>query len=216
MKIVIQCAASKHDETGFLQMPDGRPIIFVARPELAPQSDKYVYCHPDEPTPMGNTLRDELIAYNQSGDNSFELKPAHLLYKNASYVNLAEEYGKENIYILSAGWGLIAADYLTPVYDITFSNSAEKYKRRSRRDKYLDMCMLQPECRDDLIFFGGKDYLQLFHELTKNYPGRRVVFYNSKEKPQIPDCSLVKYETATRTNWHYECVKSFINGELMY
>jgi len=216
MKIVIQCAASKHDDTGFFQLPDGTRINFVARPEVAPATDDFVYCHPEEQSPNGSTWRNELLAYNRTGNNPFGLLPAYLLYRHASYINLVQKFGKENVYILSAGWGLVSADYLIPIYDITFSNSAEKYKRRRKHDIYFDMCMLQQNCSDDLIFFGGKDYLPLFDKLTADYLGRRVVFYNSKKIPQISNCLLVKYETPTRTNWHYECVKSFINGELQY
>ncbi|BAU49572.1 hypothetical protein SVA_3024 [Sulfurifustis variabilis] len=43
-----------------------------------------------------------------------------------------------DVFILSAGWGLIGAAFLTPVYDITFSNSADDYKRRRRRNQFDD------------------------------------------------------------------------------
>jgi hypothetical protein len=62
--------------------------------------------------------------------------------------------------------GLIRADFLTPRYDITYSPSAENYKRRRRKDRYHDFCMLPQQLDDDILFFGGKDYLPLFRSLT--------------------------------------------------
>jgi hypothetical protein len=59
--------------------------------------------------------------------NPLGLYPAYRLYENRVYGRLVEAFGVENIYILSAGWGLIRADFLTPYYDITFSHSAEGY-----------------------------------------------------------------------------------------
>jgi len=36
MIVVIQCAASKRPDAGYLVTSDGRPINFVAHPELVP------------------------------------------------------------------------------------------------------------------------------------------------------------------------------------
>ena len=214
MKIVIQCAASKSDHAGCLATSDGKSIIFVAYPEYAPYKDGYFYCRPDDLSPDGITWRNKLIDYNNKENNPDNLLPAYQLYRHESYVNLVDRYGKDNIYILSAGWGLISSQFLTPVYDITFSISAEKYKRRKNMDKYDDFCQLKLDCHEDLLFFGGKDYLPLFSILTRSYQGRRIIFYNSKIKPNVSGCSLVRYTTTTRTNWHYECVKAFINKKV--
>ena len=63
-----------------------------------------------------------------------------------------------NTYILSAGWGLINSEFLTPYYDITFSAAADNYKRRRKADTYRDFCML-PEDVDELIVFFGRQGL---------------------------------------------------------
>ena len=55
---------------------------------------------------------------------------------------------------------MIAADFLTPDYDITFSGSADAYVRRGKKDRYKDFCMLPADTVDDIVFFGGKDYLR--------------------------------------------------------
>lgn len=74
-----------------------------------------------------------------------------------------------NVYILSAGRGLIAGDFLTPYYDITFSPSArspDACKRRRKADKYRGICMLPDNTDEEVVFFGGKDYVPLFCTLT--------------------------------------------------
>jgi hypothetical protein len=63
---------------------------------------------------------------------------------------------------LSAGWGLIRTDFLTPCYDITFSQSAEGYKRHRKADRYQDFRTLPARSDEDIVFFGGKDYVRLF------------------------------------------------------
>ena len=63
------------------------------------------------------------------------------------------------------------------------------------------------------VFFGGKDYLPLFCDLTKDVKAKRTVFYNSGYAPAAQGCALVRFVTTTRTNWHYECARNF-NGDL--
>lgn len=58
------------------------------------------------------------------------------------------------------------------------------------------------------FFFGGRDYLPLFCALTADIP-RRTAFFNSKEPPGGVNCRTERYETTTKTNWHYECVHAF-------
>jgi hypothetical protein len=141
------------------------------------------------------------------------LLPAYQLYANSIYGKLVDRFGLAKVYILSAGWGLIAADFLTPYYDITFSQSAEPYKRRRKTDYYRDFRMLQAEPSDEILLFAGKDYLPLFNQLTRGF-GRRVVFYNSAIPPRMDGCILKRFETATRTNWHYECAMAVLNGKI--
>jgi len=46
--------------------------------------------------------------------------------------------------------------------------------------------MLPDETEDEILFFGGKDYVALFCELTKDMTSRRTVFYGSAEPPAAP------------------------------
>tara|TARA_R110002110_G_scaffold137735_2_gene323083 strand:- start:9692 stop:10246 length:555 start_codon:yes stop_codon:yes gene_type:complete len=163
MIVVIQCAAKKTRNAGHLCYQNGQNVLFVAEPGSAPVSAGTKYARPDDVADTGSSWRNELIRYNEAPTNNpLGLVPAWQLYKNPAYGFLAKTYGLEKLYILSAGWGLIAADFLTPVYDITFSSSADAYKRRRNKDRYDDLCMLPSNSDEPVVFFGGKDYISLF------------------------------------------------------
>lgn len=211
MIVVIQCASGKRADAGHLLTAEGRRVCFVAHPELAPAESNYTYARPDDSA--GNaSWREKLLAYNWRGDNPLALFPAYELYNNDAYGKLVDRYGADKTYILSAGWGLIRSDFLTPYYDITFSQAAEPYKRRKSNEHYWDMNMVPHQGGEDIVFFGGKDYLFLFDALTRNHPSQRLVFYNSEIRPRISGIRLQRYPTTRRTNWHYECVDAFLNG----
>lgn len=214
MMVVIQCAAGKQHHAGKFFTAEGKPILFVADPSQAPAS-QYAYCRPDDEDGGGDTWRSRLLKYNtETLDNPLGLLPAYQLYSAPIYERLAAHVGLERFYILSAGWGLIPAWFLTPDYDITFNQQAELYKRRRRNDLYWDFFMPSGSIQEPAIFFGGKDYLPLFCELTKDLSVPRVVPYCSNEPPDFPDLTYVKYETTRRTNWHYECAQAFADGKL--
>ncbi len=214
MKIVIQCAAKKAPSAGHIQTNSGKPILFVAQPDLAPTDSSTAYFKPDDSNENGISWREYLTQYNQNKSNPLNLLPAYKLYMNKSYQDLVTAYGLKNIFILSAGWGLINAEFLTPNYDITFSASAEKYKRRNKSDNYLDYSLLPIKENDDLIFLGGKDYLPLFVKLSEQYSGKRIIYYNSNKCPVAKGCELIRFKTKTRTNWHYGCAKSLIENNI--
>ncbi len=215
MIVVIQCAARKHPDAGYLRRHDGKRIMFVADPESAPGSATCAYARPDDMAADGSAWRTKLLDYNAApGDNPLGLFPAWQLYENPIYGLLAEHCGLDKLYILSAGWGLIESPFLTPVYDITFSANAELYKRRKQSDEYLDWSMLPIQTTEPIVFFGGKSYVDLFSALTRQVAGPRHVFYSSAHAPAASGCTLQRFNTTTRTNWHYECAKAFIAGKL--
>tara|TARA_R110002049_G_scaffold114812_8_gene266166 strand:+ start:8097 stop:8753 length:657 start_codon:yes stop_codon:yes gene_type:complete len=213
MIVVIQCAAKKSCSAGYLRRKDGKRVLFVAEPQSAPASKIVDYACPDDVADGDLTWRDHLTGYNAKPDgNPLKLMPAWQLYSNRTYKNLVDLFGQDKLYILSAGWGLLAADFLTPMYDITFSTSAEGYKRRHSRDRYSDFSMLPAETAEPVAFFGGKDYVSLFCELTKDIKSARYILYNSVSPPNAPGCELVRFNTTARTNWHYLCAQAFIEG----
>src|SRR5579871_6499269 len=126
MIAVIQCASRKRSAAGHLETPAGQPVTFVAAPRKAPPSDKVFYACPDDQSDYGWSWRDALLKYNETpADNPRRLLPAWQLYEHSAYERLVGRLGDQNVFILSAGWGLIRADFLTPYYDITFSASAD-------------------------------------------------------------------------------------------
>jgi hypothetical protein len=208
MIVVIQCASTKRPDAGHLVTADGKPVVFVAHPEIAPADAAHVYARPDDPSDNGRSWRDVLIAYNGTRSiNPLGLLPAHRLYENRVYGRLVERLGVDKVYILSAGWGLINADFLTPCYDITFSRAknVEPYKRRGKTDQYRDICMLPDGIDEEIVFFGGKDYLLLFCMLTEKVN-------NSAFPPHVHGCTPERFETNRKTNWHYECANAFLDS----
>jgi hypothetical protein len=213
MIVVIQCAASKRSDAGHLAVAGGKLVDFVANPQLAPRNPDRVYARPDDSWEYGTSWRQLLLKYNKdTSDNPLRLYPAYQLYENKAYGRLVDRFGSKNVYLLSAGWGMIRADFLTPSYDITFSPSADAYKRRRKTDRYDDFRMLPDNTEDDIVFFGGKEYLPLFCLLTDRIRSRKIVFFNSATTPQFSNCTLRRFETATRTNWHYKCANAFLDG----
>ena len=178
MIVVIQCAAGKQRHAGHLRTLNDRNVMFVAQPNSVPSVGNQVYARPDDMSDRGDTWRTILEQYNAApSDNPLGLLPAWRLYRNPTYEMLAERIGPERLYILSAGWGLIRADYLTPNYDITFSKAknVQLFKRRRYRDTYKDF-KLPSGIASPLVFFGGRDYIPLFVRLTANAKGHRTVF----------------------------------------
>lgn len=215
MIAVIQCAASKRSGAGHLVSGNGKPVVFVAEPQGAPADPAHVYARPDDPSGNGMSWRQALLKYNQRPeDNPLGLYRAWQLYENKTYGRLVDRFGVQKVYILSAGWGLIRADFLTPYYDITFSSKAEGYKRRRKANPYQDFRMLPEQTDEDILFFGCKDYLPLFCLLTDAIRTKKTAFYNSSPLPRAGGCTLERFETTTRTNWHYECANAFLDRAL--
>ncbi len=215
MIVVIQCAASKMPHAGCLRRGDGRNVLFVADPANAPADRRYVHAHPDGMADTGRSWREELRRYNDApGDNPLGLLPAWQLYENATYRRLADHCGTDRLYILSAGWGLIGADFLTPKYDITFSAQANRYKRRRNGDRYDDFRMLPTEIDEPMALVVSSGYASLACELTRGHRGPRYLFYNAGEAPRAPGCIPKKYETRRRRNWQYECADALIDGKI--
>jgi len=212
--VVIQCAgsknrpASKDPSAGCFVTADGNPILFVADPEIAPQQSELEYRRPDDIALSGLSWREELVKYNKTyrdnGANPRCLLPAWRLYKNSAYGHLVNQLGEDKVFILSAGWGLIPAPFLTPDYNITFTGGAEAYKRRRKKDRYDDFSMLPKDDSHPIHFLGGKDYVCLFLRLTAETDAERVI-HHVGSPPSAPNCRFRRFETTRRTNWHYEC-----------
>ena len=215
MIVVIQCAATKRPHAGHLRTRDGRDVLFVANPGAAPVGGRECYARPDDVSDTGKPWRTVLSEYHAApAGNPLGLLPAWQLYKNPAYRILADHCDQDRFYILSAGWGLVRADFLTPMYDITFSRASnvQPFKRRGKQETYEDF-RLAPGVKEDIVFFGGRDYVPLFCKLTASTKVRRTVFYASNAI-EAPGCTLRRFQTRSRTNWQYQCAKAWVRGSL--
>ncbi len=163
---------------------------------MAPVNNEYIYKSPNDIYNNGITYIEELSQYNRQDKNPLHLLPAYRLYDNEVYRDLVNKYGLENIFILSAGWGLISADFLTPNYNITFSTS-RNIKPEFRRKKsaiYNDLCHLSIDSTDDLIFIGGKDYQPLFDKLVGCWAFICRFWVLFRIEPALPSLRFVQEE----------------------
>lgn len=212
MKIVIACAGSKAGNAGYMKTADRRCVNFVGNPaKVMSREPGFCYARPDCGAKGGKTWREKLVAYNKSckDENPFGLLQAYKLYKPKIYTQLVEVFGKDNVYILSAGWGLIRASFLTPNYDITFSAPAGAYNLRRKCDQYCDFNHLGTDIDKDLLFFSGQKYLDLFTKLTQNYNGRRIVYHSTDNMTKNDRIKYVRYPRYF-TNWQYKCAEKVI------
>lgn len=116
MKVIIQCSGRKRSDAGRLRSAAGEDILFVAQPGLCPRDTQasVCYCRPDDPVEPGSeTWREALVAYNFSGGNPRGLSAAADLYCPGVYRSLASAFGRENVFILSAG-RLVADPFRLP------------------------------------------------------------------------------------------------------
>ena len=222
MKIVMPCCATKNDIKWVL---NGREIKFIAHPELEPTQSSKLYCKPDDKIIddialySGETWRDRIKAINQKRIDTDEFLKAADLYKPRIYKKLVDEYGWENVFILSAGWGIIRSNYRIPSYDITFSSSAKECKRRKKEDNYDDSNHLKDyfdkngDGREKIYFFGPHGYLPLYYKLTKNISAKKIIYKKGGIK-QYNDYKYIEYVSTQRTNWHYACAEKFIAGTI--
>lgn len=203
MKIIIQCANGKVKNKTKLAN-----FQFVANPENVNQFK------PDDKVPSKpETWRELITRYNKTvNSNPWNLLTAGKIYKNKIYKEVLNKYDEKDVFILSAGWGLIRSNFLIPHYDISFSNSAPKLNRRKPNDSYQDYNHLKAgyNGEEEVLFFGGGSYLDLFYQLTKDIANKNIKIYHATDNiEKHPEYSYIKYPRCF-TNWHYQAVKDIL------
>ena len=213
MRVVIQCAGDKRSWAGRMKTDDGRSLRFVAHPEEVAAEAGLAYARPDDVSENGETWRERVRAYNANPEgNPLELLPAYRLYSNRVYRDLASHIGTDRLFILSAGWGLIRAEFLTPSYDSTFRPDGMPGSWRTSTDSFDDWSMVDGESSEPLVFLGGESYFPFFGKLTDHCRCKRVAYHRLKDPPRWDGVEVRRYETKTRTNWYYGAVKALIEG----
>jgi hypothetical protein len=171
--------------------------------------------HPDDTMNKEEISWRKYLLNNQNDNNLLE---AYNLYTRNEYRCLHRKY-ENNFYILSAGWGLVNSEFKLPKYDITFSSTAQQ---RTKRD---DNLIGAPDYKDfnhlsitndneDIVYVGGKKYLNLFYELTKNLSNRKIIFiFNNTKIPIPPNKSFIisNYSINYPSFWYYQLAKDLCN-----
>ncbi len=68
---------------------------------------------------------------------------------------------------------------------------------------------------DDVVFLGGKDYIPLFCRLSADNRGAKTVFFKAAQTPPLPTgFRALRFQTRTRTNWHYDCARALVAGDI--
>lgn len=211
--LVIPCSAKKTASDWSFK---NKTLKFVADPSKVTGShSNHLYCTPDSLIPEGNqTWRQKIEEYNKQASNSDKLCMAYQLYNNPIYLEAVERLDSNNVFILSAGWGIIRSDFYIPNYDITLSSKGRPETIRKEEHGFNDFNHLTNNVtvEDTIYFAGGKDYLTLFAKLTKDLACQKRVYYNLKTNLPTPDSrtTMVRYKTNQRTNWHYSCIKDYL------
>ena len=215
MKIIISCCDRKN---GMTFQQDGDKINFVSNVNEV-SSNNELYFHPDNLIPNENITWRELIAKQE---NRIDLLSTYILYKPNIYKLLFQHYGND-LFIFSAGWGIVRADYKLPKYNVTFSNGKNIpfYARRKKNDVFNDFNQLEGlDLNERIIFIAGKDYVSTFCQLTNHLPNEKIIIYKSQDvlidNPYLNknNFQFFHYQTNTRTNWHYEFANRLMNNQI--
>jgi len=216
MIVVIQCAGTKSPDAGVFEH-QGMPVDFVARPELAQSSTGRRLAHPDNLVPgESRTWRDLILELNAKPNRPPGLMPAAELYKDQAFSRLRAALPLKQIFILSAGWGLVRGDFRLPVYNITYSNQVDAINRRRESDaSFSDFNQLSDQApgADEVVhFFGGTSYLPLFVRLTNELRCRKIIHFKSQKTTIPPGFEGRRYLGTGNTNWHYKALSDYLDG----
>jgi hypothetical protein len=217
MKIIISCCDRKN---GGPLIHNGEVINFVSHVDQVVPNDE-MYFHPDDLVPNDLITWRELVS--QQGQNNY-LQPAYELYKPPIYNSLYQNYGND-LFIFSAGWGIVRADYKLPKYNVTFAKgkNVPKSAKRYRNDCFHDFNHLESKDNrtdEEIVLIAPKDYVTPFCQLTNNLQNKKIIFYFGDEiKSKFinkPDFEFRKIPFITNNNrkWHYELAQLLIKNEI--
>lgn len=223
MKVVIQCAGDKDDGAATL-CQNGQELRFVARPvpgtnQRSPwqrvtgsNGPTWIEClrsfndAPQRNLPQG-------VAWGRGTPTR-----AADLYSNPIYQRLACAIGVANVYILSAGWGLVRGTDVIPTYNITFSagQNVPPHARITPKDRVpLGNLRNGVEGDDQIHLFLTPKYISYWLNaglIIK--PNRLVLHWRAGQA--LPDglgnVERITFETDARMNWHYGAADEFLDG----
>jgi hypothetical protein len=224
MIIVIQCANRKVPDAPTLIL-NRNAVHFVAQPQ-----DEQLDKRPWDQIPGSNTtwidcvkayneaggaMPDEYIKLNIGTEDGRQLMQCGSLYEHPVYGELMVARGLRNVYILSAGWGLVRADKFIPNYDVTFSQHGDISVRIAATDR-LQCASLSDEIPDngEINLFISRAYAPYWSHLYGGAAQRTVLHWRlSQELPDGQYGTVIKHDCGKQvTNWQYTAARQFIAG----
>lgn len=205
-KIFVIQGGSRKAPDGYLRGNAGRRMVFVADPAKAPAVADARYARPDDARPDGRTWRQYLVDYNSREANPSNLYRAIDLYAHPVYAHLARQVPVERLYVLSAAWGLVRADFRLPSYEVSLSHSPQvpAYARRSGHAAWSDFSALEAGAGDEVIFIGGNSYIPLFDALTSQTPAQRLAYRSAGTGKGSQGLKFRRFDAKGRNNWYYD------------
>ena len=212
-KVVMMCSKSKQNDSEliFNNNNNNNTITFKAITNEVINQFK-----PDDDIP-GN-INYSWRNYVSNNQNHINLPyRAYELYTENVYHELFMTFGNR-LYIESAGWGIVNAEFRLPNYDITFSdNINEETIRHYQAGNFNDYNQLIVSPKDDIIFIGTEKYLPLFFYLTNQLPNRKIIYWKKHNTPinyPIPNHSFIyrRYISNNPRKWFYELANEIADG----
>jgi hypothetical protein len=209
--IPVLCCSSDKTKDRFCY--NGKFYKFVAYPQEVAQGGVIFY-KPDDRIPGENkTWRDLVLEQNEP-----DLVPAYELYSRDIYRDLYHEFGNY-FYILSAGWGIIRADFKIPAYDITYSTDKKipGFVKRINNQNWNDINHLQEDAKkfdsnSEIILFAGSDYAPRFCDMTQYIKCTKKILYKSLKLIRQQGFIYEYYKTKINTNWFYKAAQDFLDN----
>jgi hypothetical protein len=192
-KVVMICSSRKKDST----LDEFPKIKFTVKGNFKNEF------HPDSFTPNSYKSWRKYLEEHQNDKN---LLMTYKLYSRKEYRCLYEKF-QNSLYILSAGWGLVGAEFKLPNYDITFSSKSGASNKRDKTTNFKDFNQLNISDNEDVVFIGTPNYVPLFIQLTKNLSNRKIIYWKSKSLKKIKVNDTFEYcyfPNGTNRNWYYE------------
>lgn len=214
MIAIIQCSGSKYC-TGHFTTASNNPVSFCNTNPFHPQRTCYYPWDISDMPP--HTWIDRVHTYNGAGGNSHAFLPAISLYKPKIYRDLEAWIKKSSanreVYILSAGWGLVRSSFLLPCYDLTFAKGSARIKGEGHFPRLLCHIKNNPQ---DVHVFITPNYYALFGYFAKKACISDCTLYfrpsKSNESPKISEFKgeYCSFSTSRRTNWHESAARQHL------
>jgi len=234
--IVIQCAGPKHQNAASL-CHQGISLNFVGQPcgeraQTCPWNNIPQLAGPTWINCIQslNGLNDgPWVDYEKHGvtreDDGKELFMCGDIYtpRNNIYPRVLEAVGRESVYILSAGWGLVRADRKIPKYNVTFSR-AQNVPPFARIDpvaraEYSSVDLNIPGDSKIHLFITERyiTYWNLTFGVIPAITNRTLVHWRQGQRnfpDGFPRCRVRLHNCNGHVqNWHYTAISRFLDGD---